>query len=129
MKHLFSVLVLMLVLVLALGGNTWAGVLPGEDYDDPSGGQGEDHPWGGDLISGGTENLVGDKFVRSSSLTGIVMLDLFINQIFGYVEREDESIISTRRSSYNYEKRDYRSDDRLVSRSVTSGQKYWRVEK
>ena len=126
MKHLFSVLVLMLALVLALGSSTWAGVLPGEDYDDPSDGPNEDHPWGGDLVSGGTS---GDKFIRSSSLTGIVMLDLFINQIFGYVEREDKSIISTRRSSYNCEKRDYRSDDRLALRSVNSGQKYWRVER
>jgi len=78
MKRLFSVLVMMLVLVLASGGN-----LCGHDRSVFAGGAGvgaptgDDHPWGGDQISiGGTPlsgRTVGRGEVANVSATRIFL--------------------------------------------------------
>lgn len=88
MKQALAVLAMMLVLVFALADTSTAGVLRGENYDNPGndgGGDGENgnHPWGGDRIigGGGTE----DKTVRSLAVTGNVALDLILARFLQYL--------------------------------------------
>ncbi len=78
MKHVYSVLVLILVLVVASAMPLNAGIMRGEGLDQPGTGGGTvvdgDHPWGDDEVIGGG----GTKTFRVTVLTGIPIIDVLI---------------------------------------------------
>ena len=85
MKHLYMVLAIVLALVFAMAVTTPAGVLPGEDLDDPglTGGGGVedgDHPWGGDQTSGGGSTTVTQTY-RLSLFSGYPAIDFLVNSM------------------------------------------------
>jgi hypothetical protein len=99
MKHVYSVLVLLLVLAMSMPAPVWAdgwtdnpqpGTGDGGDTDD------SDHPWGGDyIIGGGTDD--GAKSYNTTVLTGYPVVDVFINIIINdYIFTEPSSPIKTR---------------------------------
>ncbi len=106
MKHACTVLALGLVLVFALASTVPAGIIRGEDYDNPGngpggggGGEDDDHPWGGDKIIGGggdgDSDGVYEKRVRTSSLTGYFLIDLILQKFAVYYDRNDSGVISS----------------------------------
>lgn len=132
MKHAYAVLVLMLVLVFALGSSASAGIIRGENYDNPignsSGGEDEDHPWGGDRVSGDGGDEIGDKYVRPSSATGFPILDLMITSFVKYFTSEDRMISQSPTYRYRLERRDYlRAQRSELATTVNSRDRMWKV--
>jgi len=134
MKHAYAVLVLTLVLVFALGGGASAGVLRGENFDTPvgnpigGGGEDEDHPWGGDRVSGDTGDEVGDKYVRLSSATGFPFLDLMITSFVKYFTSEDRTVSQSPTCRFRLERKDYLKAQRQeLATSVNSRDRMWKV--
>ena len=133
MKHAYAVLVLTLVLVFALGSSASAGVIRGENYDNPvgnpiGGGEDEDHPWGGDRVTGGGGDEVGDKYVRPSSATGFPILDLMITSFVKYFTSEDRMVSQSPTYRYRLERRDYRWAQRPgFATTVNSRDRMWKV--
>lgn len=87
MKYFNMVPALVLVLVFALAVSASAGILRGEDLNNPGsiGGGGEedgDHPWGGDQSTGG--GTVSSRPYRLTALSGYPALDLLISEFLNY---------------------------------------------
>ncbi len=90
MKQLYAVLMLGLVMVFALGSVASAGVLRGEDYDQPTDNPldiddpDEDHPWGGDRIIGAGDIGDRDVDVRVEEISTIdyLYVDLLLYQLY-----------------------------------------------
>jgi len=133
MKHAYAVLVLTLVLVFALGSSASAGIIRGENYDNPignssGGSEDEDHPWGGDRVSGDGGDEIGDKYVRPSSATGFPMLDLMITSFVKYFTSEDRMISQSPTYRYRLERRDYlRAQRSDLATTVNSRDRMWKV--
>lgn len=102
MKQVYAVLVLALVLVFALGSVASAGILRGEDYDEPAGdpfdvgGLDEDHPWGGDRIIGEGEGdiPIDDKPVITITTTDYLYIDLWLTELYRLFI-SDEPVVTT----------------------------------
>lgn len=134
MKHAYAVLVLMLVLVFALGSSASAGIIRGENYDNVDGGLigndggDEDHPWGGDRVTGYGGDEVGDKYVRPLNATGFPILDLMITSFVKYFTSEDRTVSQSPTYRYRLERRDYRWAQRPgFATTVNSRDRMWKV--
>jgi len=100
MKHVYSVLVLLMALVVSVPTPLWAdgwsdrptepGTGEGGDIDD------SDHPWGGDwIVGGGSEG--GVKSYNATVLTGYPIFDVLINTLISDIFiSETTSVIKTR---------------------------------
>ena len=102
MTRLFTVLTLALVLLLAFGGSTWAGVLPFEDYDKPGdgvdngdGGEDDDHPWGGDRVIGHPPDGSELKYVDVTYVTGYAAIDLTLITIINFLSYDPPTTVVT----------------------------------
>jgi hypothetical protein len=99
MKHVYSVLVLLMALVVSVPTPVWAdgwsdrpdlpGTGSGGDIDD------SDHPWGGDwIIGGGSEG--GVKSYKATVLTGYPIFDLLINNLISDFFITEAGVVKTR---------------------------------
>ena len=132
MKNAFAVLVMALVLVFALSTVVSAGIIRGENFDVPGDGppgDDEDHPWGGDRIIGGG-GTVDDKYSRSTSLTGNLIIDLLLDRFIGTFYRGGTGTTATTGSSPHRSISNGREDElRLgTAAAAPARSRVWEVE-
>ena len=85
MKRVFTLFVLVMVMMLGFGAynaNAYLNSIPdGPGFDDPDGGDGGGHPWGGESSSPSDVSIVKESIFTSQVVTGIPIVDVIFNYV------------------------------------------------